>query len=105
LHAFAEIETSQNESDADVIKVELGDIVHAPGYWIDGLALHDLHQAYKIERDKRAACESAVDLLAHIEKVYDAAQMATDNGVSWAWWITWGATTFTAGVVVGLSLK
>jgi hypothetical protein len=87
-----------------VIRVDVGHIVHAEGYWISGVALHELHQTYLIERDKRRALERTIDLLDHLDRVYDTATVASDSGISWAWWVSFGAATFAGGMVTGIYL-
>lgn len=89
---------------SEVLPVEECDGVVMPGLWISGAALHDLHQAYLMERAKREALERSIDLMAQVERVYEAAQIASDSGVSWAWWVSFGAVTFTSGIVTGIYL-
>jgi hypothetical protein len=86
-----------------VIVVEECDGVAMPGLWISGEALHDLHQAYLMEKAKRERLESAIDLMEQVEKVYEAGKVAHSNGALWAWIITWGAVTFTGGFIFGLT--
>jgi hypothetical protein len=86
------------------LPVEECDGVAMPGLWISGEALHDLHQAYQLERAKRERLESAIDLMEQVDRVYEAAKIANDNGAGFAWWITWGASTFTLGLILGLTL-
>jgi hypothetical protein len=90
---------------SDVKKIEPGYVVEIPGYWISGEALHELHQEYKIEKAKREACEQVLDIAERMDAIYQVATVAQDHGVHWSWWITWGATTFTAGMILGFTFR
>jgi hypothetical protein len=90
---------------SEIVPVEECDGVPMVGLWISGNALHDLHQAYQMERAKRERLEQAIQILEYADHLTVIAQDLNQAGVHWSWWLVWGSATFTAGMITGLTLS